>query len=179
MPDANEKVVLLDPANRQCGTADKLAAHRLGLRHSAFSIFVLDDEGRILLQRRALTKYHSAGLWANTCCGHPRPQEQTASAAARRLREEMGMSCELTPAGAFLYRAAVGNGLIEHEYDHVFVATCTSEPNPSADEVMDWRWVEPAQLRSEIAARPEEFAVWISPALDALASHDPGRARLL
>jgi isopentenyl-diphosphate delta-isomerase len=173
MPTANERVILLDESNRECGTAEKLEAHRLGLRHRAFSIFLIDEDGRILLQRRALSKYHSPGLWANSCCGHPRPEEPTEVAAARRLREELGVSPPLSPAGAFLYRASVGDELIEHEYDHLFVGRFSGEPQPAASEVMDWRWTSAADLRSAMASTPDEFVVWLTPALAALGDARP------
>src|SRR5918997_6672888 len=117
----SEQVILVDEADREVGTGSKLEAHREGALHRAFSVFVFDRRGRLLLQKRAAGKYHSGGLWSNTCCGHPRPGEATAEAARRRLREEMNFDCELRAAFEFLYRAQFTNKLIEHEYDHVFV----------------------------------------------------------
>jgi len=175
MIDAQERVILLDDSNRPCGTAEKLTAHRLGLRHRAFSVFIVDDAGRILLQRRALSKYHSGGLWANTCCGHPRPDEETTSAAERRLREEMGISTSLVPVGSFLYHAAVGDALIEHEYDYLFLGKFDADPQPCPTEVMEWRWESERETRSRIAATPRDFAVWLPPALDALRASTIGK----
>src|SRR5689334_7965348 len=117
MLDAAERVVLVDERDREVGTMPKLAAHAEGALHRAFSVFVLNAAGELLLQRRAAAKYHCGGLWTNSCCGHPRPGEPVADAARRRLREEMGFDCELASVGSFVYRAEVGGGLVEHEYD--------------------------------------------------------------
>jgi isopentenyl-diphosphate delta-isomerase len=127
-------------------------------------VFVFDAAGRLLLQQRARGKYHSAGLWSNTCCGHPRPGEETAAAAARRLHEEMGVGCPLEPTGSFTYRAPVGE-LVEHEIDHVFVGRFDGAPQPDAREVAAWRWVDPAELAMDLAARPERYSAWLDPAL--------------
>lgn len=165
-----ERVILVDERDHELGSELKLAAHRTGSLHRAFSVFVLDGAGRILLQRRAAAKYHSSGLWSNTCCGHPRPGEPTRRAARRRLREEMGFECELEPVGEFLYRARIGD-LVEHEYDHVFVGRFDGEPEPHPGEVAEWRWTEPCALRAELGERPEAFTVWLAGALaKALAS---------
>jgi isopentenyl-diphosphate Delta-isomerase len=160
-----ERVILVDHADTAIGTAPKLAAHRHGLLHRALSVFVLDADGRLLIQRRAAGKYHSAGLWANTCCSHPRPGETTVDAAHRRLREEMGFDCDLDPVGAFEYRADVGAGLIEHEYDHLFMGRWGGTPRPDAQEVAGWRWAHPDELFTWIRARPADFAAWFPLAL--------------
>jgi isopentenyl-diphosphate Delta-isomerase len=156
----SEMVVLVDPNDAPVGTQEKLAAHEQGQLHRAFSVFVFDKHGRMLLQRRASGKYHSAGLWSNTCCGHPRPGEDTAAGARRRLREEMGVDCTLKPAFTFLYRADVGGGLTEHEYDHVFTARCDETPLPDPSEVGEWRWIAPDELSAELEAHPERFTFW-------------------
>src|SRR5205085_4273578 len=136
-----EQVILVDECDRELGVSEKLQAHRAGALHRAFSIFIFDADKRLLLQKRAQTKYHSAGLWSNTACGHPRPGEPTEAAAHRRLREEMRFDCALRPAFQFLYRAELSGGLVEHEYDHVFVGEFDDEPVPDRAEVEDWRWV--------------------------------------
>lgn len=128
-------------------------------------MFVFDPAGRLLLQQRAGGKYHSPGLWSNTCCGHPRPAEDIAAAAARRLREEMGFGCALEPAGAFTYRVRLGD-LIEHEVDHVFTGRFEGTPQPDAREVAAWRWVDVALLAAELVARPEQYSAWLPAALE-------------
>jgi isopentenyl-diphosphate Delta-isomerase len=166
----NEHVILVDRDDTAIGVEHKQAAHIEGSLHRAFSIFVFDRAGRMLLQRRALSKYHSGGLWSNTCCSHPRPGESTAAAAQRRLFEEMGFHCPLETAFSFVYRAAVGDGLVEHEYDHVFIGEFDGDPAPEPAEVDAWRWVEPAALRREMRQRPGDFTYWFRVAYDELAA---------
>jgi isopentenyl-diphosphate delta-isomerase len=155
----------VDADDRVVGAADKLEAHRTGVLHRAFSVFVFDTQGSLLLQQRARGKYHSGGLWTNTCCGHPRPGEATAAAAARRLREEMGIACAFREAGSFVYRAKVGGGLMEHELDHVFVGRCDREPRPAPTEVAGWRRVALGDLRTELDRAPTRFTTWFPRAL--------------
>jgi len=155
-----EYVILVDEHDRAVGTMEKLEAHRQGRLHRAFSVFVFDSEKRLLLQQRAAHKYHSGGLWTNTCCSHPRPEETTLAAAARRLREEMGMSADLAHAFTFQYREPFGNGLIEHEVDHVFTAYSDGEPSINPEEVASFRWIGLAELEREVAAQPETFTAW-------------------
>jgi isopentenyl-diphosphate delta-isomerase len=166
-----ERVILVSPDDEPVGTAEKLAAHRSGALHRAFSVFVLDEGGRILMQRRADGKYHAGGLWSNTCCGHPRPGEETETAAERRLREEMGFSCELTDLFSFTYRVDMGNGLWEHEIDHVLTGRHEGAPAPDPAEVAEWRWLLPDALEREIAREPDRFTPWLLPALVGLLDH--------
>ncbi len=161
----SERVILVNDRDEQVGTAEKLLAHRRGQLHRAFSVFVLNGQGELLLQRRAATKYHSPSLWSNSCCSHPRPGEATLDAAHRRLREEMGFDCPLGPVGAFVYRADVGGGLVEHEYDHLFVGHWEGDPTPAPAEVDDWRWISLPALRTEIARSPDRFTYWLRAAL--------------
>jgi isopentenyl-diphosphate delta-isomerase len=161
-----ERVILVDERDCELGVAEKMRAHAEGLLHRAFSVFVFDRAGRLLLQRRALSKYHSGGLWSNTCCGHPRPGETVAGAARRRLAEEMSFVCELRPGFEFLYRAELGNGLTEYEYDHVLVGSFDGEPRPDPSEVGDWRWVGLKALRDDLDARPESYSYWLRVALE-------------
>jgi isopentenyl-diphosphate delta-isomerase len=161
-----ERVVLVDEQNRPLGVAEKLAAHASGQLHRAFSIFVFNSDGRLLLQQRAKAKYHSGGLWSNTCCGHPRPGEVTIEAAHRRLREEMNFDCELRAAFEFLYRAEFENELIEHEYDQVFVGKFDGVFVPDDSEVEDWKWIAPDELRRELRERPEVYTYWLRAALE-------------
>ncbi len=171
-----ERVVLVDERDRELGQADKLEAHRAGTLHRAFSLFVFDAAGRVLLQRRAEGKYHSAGRWSNTCCGHPRPGEGTEAAARRRLNEEMGVDCELERVGRFVYRAAVGGDLVEHEVDHVLIGRFDGEPRPDPREVSEWRWVDLGALVQDAAAHPERYTVWLPGALDLVRRHGRSRA---
>jgi isopentenyl-diphosphate delta-isomerase len=178
MLDARETVVLVDEDDREVGLAPKLEAHERGVLHRAFSVFVLNGRGEVLLQRRADGKYHSGGLWTNTCCGHPRPGEPVADAARRRLREEMGFDCALAPAGAFVYRADVGRGLREHEYDHVFIGRHDLPPAPDADEASDWRWQSPESALAEAEEYPERFTTWFPLALRELIARQGGEPAL-
>ena len=133
--------MLIDESDAALGEGEKLDVHRRGALHRAFSVFAFNAAGELLLQRRALSKYHSGGLWTNTCCGHPRPGEAVADAARRRLFEELGMGCgELTPAGVYRYRAEIKD-LVENELDHLLVTTVDSTPSPNPDEVVEWRFI--------------------------------------
>jgi len=161
-------LVLVDADDHEIGVVDKMIAHRAGTLHRAFSVFVFDRFGRLLLQRRALDKYHSGGLWSNTCCSHPRPGERPIDAAHRRLQEEMGFDCDLTGGFAFTYRSDVGNGLVEHEFDHVFVGQFDGDPSPDMSEVHDWTWRAFDEVRSDVNARPSLYTVWFRVALERL-----------
>lgn len=161
-----ERVILVDPHDGELGTAEKLTAHAQAKLHRAFSVFIFDSAGRLLLQQRAFDKYHSGGLWSNTCCGHPRPGEQTIGAAHRRLAEEMGFECSLEVAFAFVYQTEVGNGLVEHEYDHVLHGHYDGEPKPNPAEAAGWRWAEIAEIRQDVRTRPGRYTVWFPFALD-------------
>ena len=156
----SELVVLVDEKDNAIGELDKLEAHRRGVLHRAVSVFLRDREGNVLLQRRALGKYHSGGLWANTCCGHPRPDEGIVKAAARRLWDEMGVRCELKPLFTTLYRAPVSNELIEHEFVHVFGGNFDGKPNPDPYEVEEWRWLSIGTMGADTIANPQDYAIW-------------------
>lgn len=147
------------------GTEEKLRAHRSGLLHRAISVFLFDDHGRLLLQRRADGKYHSAGKWSNTCCSHPRPGEAAIDAAKRRLAEEMGITVPLSPAFSFVYRVDLGNGLVEHELDHVFTGKFNGTPAPDPAEVQSWDWVELPKLKSDCEVNPDRYTAWLPLAL--------------
>ena len=161
MRESEEEVILVDERDRELGSSEKMRAHREGALHRAFSVFVFDAEGRLLLQKRAAGKYHSGGLWSNTACGHPRPGEETRAAARRRLREEMNFDCELSEEFSFLYRAELGGGLVEHEYDHVFAGTFDGRPAPDPAEVEDWQWVTIEELRRAVADDPARHSRWL------------------
>lgn len=155
-----DHVVLVDSGDRAIGVADKIFAHRQALLHRAFSVFVFDGRGRLILQRRAPSKYHSGGLWSNTVCSHPRQGEPAARAAARRLEEEMGFACALEPVFSFTYRVDLGEGLHEHEYDHVFMGRFDGEPCPDPAEADAWRAATAGQIRHELATTPRQFTYW-------------------
>ncbi len=155
-----EEVILVDADDRLIGTAPKLAAHRDGLLHRAVSVQILDDRGRLLLQKRHPDKYHSGGLWTNTCCGHPRPGESAAAAAHRRLDEEMGIRCALSPLFTATYRAEVDSGLTEHELVHVFGGEYSGEVRPHPAEADAFAWVAPDNLLTSVARTPEQYSVW-------------------
>ena len=164
-----ERVILVDPSDRPIGEALKSLVHRTGELHRAVSVFLFNKAGEILLQRRAADKYHSAGLWSNTCCGHPRPGESPLEAAQRRLFEEMGIKSLLTRAFQFTYRAQLTAELVEHEVDHVFSGQFEGEPAPNTSEVSEWRWVKLEQLRQDLAEHPQRYTAWLGLALERFA----------
>jgi len=160
------EVVLVDNNDNQVGTAGKLEAHQNGgVLHRAFSVFVFNSYGQLLMQQRALNKYHAGGLWSNTCCSHPAPGEDVEEAARRRLMEEMGFTCPLDKVFEFTYTADVGNGLTEREYDHVFVGLFDGEPDPDPKEVFAWRWVDTDFLKRDIRDNPDRYTPWFGLAL--------------
>ncbi|WPG36101.1 isopentenyl-diphosphate Delta-isomerase [Variovorax sp. EBFNA2] len=157
----DEFLIAVDAEDRPLHAVEKMSAHREGVLHRAFSVFIFDTQGQVLMPQRALGKYHSPGLWSNSCCGHPRPHEETGAAAERRLYEELGLRCVLQPVAAFLYREAVSEELIEHEYDHVFVGIARGLPRPDPGEVREWRWLALPELHRELARAPTHFTIWL------------------
>ena len=155
-----EYVVLVDEADNDLGTMEKLEAHRLAKLHRAFSVFLFDKSGNMLLQKRALKKYHSPGLWTNTCCSHPRPGELAKDAAARRLKEEMGIAASFEKAFSFIYNAPLDQGLTEHELDYVFVGEYEGVISPNSMEVCDYLYISIEELREKIQSSPAQFTVW-------------------
>lgn len=168
-----EMLILVDDNDNPIGTGEKLDVHRRGVLHRCFSIFVFDTTGRVMLQKRAASKYHSGGLWTNTCCGHPRAGEQVGPAAHRRLLEEMGFDCELQEVFTFIYRAELDQGLTEHEFDHVFVGTYESKlcPDPAEADGYDWETVP--RILEDMSARPERYTVWSIIAFEKLVEQFP------
>jgi isopentenyl-diphosphate Delta-isomerase len=142
-----EQVILVNEQDEPLGLMEKMEAHEKGILHRAFSVFLFNDRHQLLLQKRALTKYHSGGLWTNTCCSHPRENEEVLDAGNRRLREEMGIQSQLTNVFSFVYRAELDNNLIEHELDHVLVGTFNDTPQPNPEEVMDWKYIDLEEIR--------------------------------
>lgn len=163
-----EQLILVNEHDEAVGVEEKITAHLNGSLHRAFSIFIFNSAGQLLLQKRACTKYHSRGLWSNTCCGHPRPGESIKEASRRRLREEMGFDCELREAFEFTYRADLEDGLIEYEYDHVLTGVFDGNPIPNGGEVDDWKWIDLTTLRLDMRARPQKYTCWFIISVDEL-----------
>lgn len=161
-----DSVILVDKLDNMLGTMEKIAAHRLGKLHRAFSVFIFNSKGQLLLQQRALGKYHSGGKWTNTCCSHPMPGEKTIDAAHRRLWQEMGLKCRLNHAFNFVYRADMLNGICEHEYDHVFVGICDDIPMPDPEEVAAYEYVHMNFLVKELKEIPEMYTEWLKVCFD-------------
>ena len=153
-------VVLVDYQDNEIGKMEKLEAHEKGLLHRAFSIFLFNSKGEMLIQQRALSKYHSPGLWTNACCSHPAPNESIIQAGNRRLKEELGLSTELVEAFNFEYRETFENNLTEHELDHVLVGYSEQNPILNKEEAKDYRWITWANLLEEIELSPENFTIW-------------------
>lgn len=167
MPD----VILVDQADRPVGRMEKQEAHRKGLLHRAFSVFLLDGS-KLLIQRRALDKYHCGGLWSNTCCSHPAPGEQVLLAAERRLDEELGIkNARLRELDTFLYRAAFPNGLAEHELDHVLLGEYSGPVQPDPMEIAQVRWIDLEELQRDLQAFPQWYTPWFPPALTLVLRH--------
>lgn len=155
-----EKVILVDEKDAITGVMEKLTAHEQGLLHRAFSVFVFNNQGALLLQQRASQKYHSGSLWTNTCCSHPRPGEDTAVAALRRLKEEMGFETPLEKVFDFTYKAVFDNGLTEHEFDHVFVGYYDGQVAPDTAEVAAHSFVPMQQITEMMQHEPDRFTSW-------------------
>ncbi len=161
-------VIVVNASDEEIGLEEKLRAHRTPVLHRAFSVFLLDPQGATLLQRRAEGKYHSAGLWSNACCGHPRPGEAVVAAAQRRLREEMGIAALLTRVGTVSYSIDVGGGLREHEFNHVFCGAFEGDAQPDPAEVSGWQWIAPDALRESLRDAPRSFTPWFDVVLGQL-----------
>lgn len=161
-----EKIILVDKNDREIGSGEKLKAHKEGKLHRAFSIFIFNSKKELMLQQRAKTKYHSGGLWTNTCCSHPGAGEKIESAAHRRLREEMGFDCEMKEIFSFIYKAKLDHGLWEHEFDHVFIGKFDGEPKINSEEADNWKWIDFGELKKDILENPENYTVWFKIAMD-------------
>jgi len=155
-----EKVILVNELDEPIGEMEKMEAHEKGLLHRAFSVFVFNDRNEMLLQKRASSKYHSGGLWSNTCCSHPRDGETTVEAGTRRLVEEMGFSVPMEEVFSFIYRAELDNSLTEHEFDHVLIGRYNEAPVPNPDEVEDWKYIDIDALAKDITASPKNYTEW-------------------
>jgi isopentenyl-diphosphate Delta-isomerase len=155
-----EEVILVDESDTPLGTMEKMEAHRRALLHRAFSVFIFNSKGEMLLQQRAPDKYHSAGLWTNACCSHPRPGEDTRAAAIRRLYEELRFTTPLEKLFHFTYKSEFDNGLTEFEFDHVFVGTYDAAIHPNKAEVSDYCHCSPEQIRESLRLQPDRFTSW-------------------
>ncbi|OFY84777.1 MAG: isopentenyl-diphosphate delta-isomerase [Bacteroidetes bacterium RIFCSPLOWO2_12_FULL_35_15] len=155
-----KKVILVDENDVPRGTMEKMEAHKKGELHRAFSIFVFNSKGELLLQRRTMDKYHSGGLWTNTCCSHPQPEEIFQESVHKRLNEEMGFSCELKSVFHFIYKAELDNGLTEHELDHVFIGYYNEDPKINIQEVAEWKYMSVPDIQQNMRLYPTLYTAW-------------------
>ena len=160
-----QEVILVNENDEQIGIMEKMKTHEQGLLHRAFSVFIFDSKGQMLLQQRAAKKYHGGHLWTNACCSHPFPGEDIKDAAQRRLKEELGFSTELDEVFSFIYRAEVENNLIEHEFDHVFAGSYENEIRPNPEEVAEYTFIAMDQIKQDIEANAQKFTSWFKIAL--------------
>jgi isopentenyl-diphosphate delta-isomerase len=155
-----EQVILVDENDTELGVMDKMETHEKALLHRAFSVFIFNGKGEMLLQQRALTKYHSGGLWTNACCSHPRPNETTIAAAERRLFEELGFTTSLKKIFDFTYKATFDNGLTEHEFDHVFLGMYEGEIKINEYEVKEVAYKNMSEIKKLLEKKPDQFTAW-------------------
>ncbi len=160
-----ENVVLVDEFDNETGVMEKIEAHEKGLLHRAFSIFIFNDKQELLLQQRAISKYHSGGLWSNTCCSHPRINEPVLAAANRRLKEELGFNATLQKAFTFIYKVGFDNGLTEHEFDHVFIGSYQLDIHPNTNEVENYLYQSIPIIEEDMLQHPEKYTPWFIIAL--------------
>ncbi len=156
----NDHVILVDEKDNELGILPKMEAHEKGLLHRAFSVFILNDKNELLLQKRASHKYHSPGLWSNTCCSHPQKGESNTEAGERRLEEELGFSTSLQSLFSFIYKSEFDNGLTEHELDHVLIGKYNNAPELNPEEVEDWKWINLQELQLDMSLHPENYTIW-------------------
>lgn len=166
-----EFVILVDNNDCQIGLMEKQAAHIEPHLHRAFSIFLFNSKGELLMQQRAFSKYHSPGLWTNTCCSHPRSGETLEEATSRRLMEEMGMTCPMHEVYTFIYKAPVGQGLTEHEFDHVFIGQSDDIPNINTEEVASWKYMRLDDLKKDLKLYPELYTEWFKITFEEMTRH--------
>lgn len=166
-----ELVILVNENDEKVGLMEKIEAHEKALLHRAFSVFIINNKDEILLQQRALSKYHSPGLWTNTCCSHQRDGESNIEAGKRRLIEEMGMTAELKELFHFIYIAPFDNGLTEHELDHVMVGYSNENPQINPDEVQNFKWMTANQIKEDILNQPDLYTAWFKIIFDKYYNH--------
>ncbi|GHC64886.1 isopentenyl-diphosphate Delta-isomerase [Ulvibacter litoralis] len=168
---AEEQVILVNENDVQIGLMPKLEAHEKGLLHRAFSVFVFNEKNELMLQQRALHKYHSPGLWTNTCCSHQRDGETSLEAGKRRLFEEMGFETPLKQSISFIYKAPFDNGLTEHEFDHILLGNYNEAPLINEEEVAAWKWMPLEEVKKDIEAQPEIYTAWFKIIFDKFQKH--------
>ena len=166
-----EQVVLVDKKDNQIGTMAKLKAHEQARLHRAFSVFIMNDKGETMLQQRAAHKYHSPLLWTNTCCSHQREGETNIEAGKRRLQEEMGFTTDLKELFSFIYKAPFDNGLTEYEYDHVMLGHYQGAPKINTNEVADWKWMHPSEIKKDLKTNPHNYTAWFKIIFDRFYDH--------
>jgi isopentenyl-diphosphate delta-isomerase len=166
-----EKVIIVNEKDEQIGLMPKLEAHEKAVLHRAFSVFIFNDKNELMLQQRALNKYHSPGLWTNTCCSHQRDGESNIQAGKRRLKEEMGFVTDLKDTISFIYKAPFDNGLTEHEYDHILVGYSNEQPTINPDEVSAWKWMPLEMVKSDIKNNPHLYTEWFKIIFDKFYEH--------
>ena len=167
----SNQVILVDENDNQIGLMPKLEAHEKGVLHRAFSVFIFNDKNELMLQRRALSKYHSPGLWTNTCCSHQMESESNIEAGKRRLKEEMGFETELKEVTSFIYKTPFDNGLFEHEFDHVLIGHYNDSPDINLSEVAEWKWMNMEDVRTDVKLNPDNYTVWFQIIFDKFYSH--------
>jgi isopentenyl-diphosphate delta-isomerase len=172
-------LILVDNNDMAWGKLEKDLVHEKGLLHRAFSVFIFNSNGEMLLQQRADNKYHSGGLWTNACCSHPRFGEELNDAVARRLQEEMGLTCATDFAFSFIYKAGFANGLTEHEYDHVYTGTSDQVPTPDASEIKDWKYENIDTIEKYLETNPDQFTVWFRLCFQKVVHHIHTNEKLL
>lgn len=166
-----EQVILVNENDEQIGLMPKMEAHEKALLHRAFSVFIFNDKKELMIQQRAKDKYHSPGLWANTCCSHQREGESNIAAGKRRLQEEMGFTTDLKETTSFIYKAPFDNGLTEHEFDHILVGNYNGEPNLNPAEVQDYKWIGLEELKQDMKQHPEIYTAWFKIIFDKYYKH--------
>lgn len=167
----NDDVILVDEKDNEVGFMNKLETHQKGLLHRAFSILIFNSKNELLLQKRSMHKYHSGGLWSNSCCSHPKPGEALTNAASRRLQEELGLNCSLNFAFSFKYKIKFINGLTEHEFDHVFIGQTDDTPKINKMEIDDWKYAKCEHILSDMETNPDEYTEWFKICIQKLQGH--------
>ena len=162
-----DHVILVDDLDKEIGVEEKITAHQNGgKKHRAFSVLIFNDKNELMLQQRALNKYHCGGLWTNTCCGHPRPGEETEAAACRRLKEEMGFDCIMEEKFSFNYTVPLDHDLTENECDHVFVGHYNQKPEINREEAKSWKWISVEELKKDLIKNPQNYTFWFKVILE-------------